>query len=101
MAMLPWNMISPMVWPSWGDRKSTRLNSSHLVISYAVFCLKKKNHTHVASRQRQHRHILPQHGALMEVALLQPSPDPQHHRAAIGTLLRLACGWRYHPLDTH
>src|SRR5256885_12890200 len=31
------------------DRKSTRLNSSHLVISYAVFCLKKKNtspHTH-------------------------------------------------------
>src|ERR1022692_3839658 len=26
----------------WTDRKSTRLNSSHLVISYAVFCLKKK-----------------------------------------------------------
>src|SRR5256885_13213491 len=35
----------------WGrgcrqDRKSTRLNSSHLVISYAVFCLKKKKHQH-------------------------------------------------------
>src|SRR5256885_12118618 len=28
--------------PGAGDRKSTRLNSSHLVISYAVFCLKKK-----------------------------------------------------------
>src|SRR2546426_7709411 len=28
------------------DRKSTRLNSSHLVISYAVFCLKKKKITH-------------------------------------------------------
>src|SRR2546426_11157837 len=28
--------------PRWRDRKSTRLNSSHLVISYAVFCLKKK-----------------------------------------------------------
>src|SRR2546426_3624381 len=29
--------------PNWRqDRKSTRLNSSHLVISYAVFCLKKK-----------------------------------------------------------
>src|SRR2546430_13348808 len=27
------------------DRKSTRLNSSHSQISYAVFCLKKKNHT--------------------------------------------------------
>src|SRR5256885_10970209 len=29
-----------------GDRKSTRLNSSHLVISYAVFCLKKKRRPH-------------------------------------------------------
>src|SRR5256885_2640526 len=29
--------------PEKKDRKSTRLNSSHLVISYAVFCLKKKN----------------------------------------------------------
>src|SRR5437899_10143299 len=29
-----------------GDRKSTRLNSSHLGISYAVFCLKKKRRTH-------------------------------------------------------
>src|SRR3712207_8541745 len=28
------------------DRKSTRLNSSHANISYAVFCLKKKNHHH-------------------------------------------------------
>src|SRR3712207_8477946 len=28
--------------PSWSDRKSTRLNSSHANISYAVFCLKKK-----------------------------------------------------------
>src|SRR2546426_8031325 len=33
------------------DRKSTRLNSSHLVISYAVFCLKKKNEQERA-RQR-------------------------------------------------
>src|SRR5207249_7141704 len=29
--------------PHGGDRKSTRLNSSHVSISYAVFCLKKKN----------------------------------------------------------
>src|SRR5690625_5741432 len=27
----------------WADRKSTRLNSSHVAISYAVFCLKEKN----------------------------------------------------------
>src|SRR5205807_3798176 len=31
------------------DRKSTRLNSSHLVISYAVFCLKKKKDIHMLS----------------------------------------------------
>src|SRR5207253_11170846 len=31
------------LWRRWsGDRKSTRLNSSHVAISYAVFCLKKK-----------------------------------------------------------
>src|SRR2546426_6950782 len=32
------------------DRKSTRLNSSHLVISYAVFCLKKKNNNALGER---------------------------------------------------
>src|SRR5256885_3089049 len=32
--------------PAARDRKSTRLNSSHLVISYAVFCLKKKNRSY-------------------------------------------------------
>src|SRR6266496_413001 len=34
------------------DRKSTRLNSSHVEISYAVFCLKKKNSTPTRSRSR-------------------------------------------------
>src|SRR2546426_2992208 len=34
--------------PAHRDRKSTRLNSSHLVISYAVFCLKKKNKCDIA-----------------------------------------------------
>src|SRR5688500_20013536 len=37
-----------------GDRKRTRLNSSHLVISYAVFCLKKKN-TREKLEMDQHR----------------------------------------------
>src|SRR5256885_8097166 len=36
------------------DRKSTRLNSSHLVISYAVFCLKKKKKT---DKTKLHMHI--------------------------------------------
>src|SRR2546426_5969654 len=34
------------------DRKSTRLNSSHLVISYAVFCLKKKKNTEQSVRSQ-------------------------------------------------
>src|SRR2546426_4593977 len=39
--------VDPGNPPSDRDRKSTRLNSSHLVISYAVFCLKKKKKTFV------------------------------------------------------
>src|SRR5258705_1677425 len=35
------------------DRKSTRLNSSHLGISYAVFCLKKKKHMYVTGVSRE------------------------------------------------
>src|SRR5256885_9751968 len=42
---------------AFGDRKSTRLNSSHLVISYAVFCLKKKKkHNTTAASTSRHRH---------------------------------------------
>src|SRR5437667_7290129 len=45
---------------AWGtaliDRKSTRLNSSHITISYAVFCLKKKK-KHI----RHHIHLKPTH----------------------------------------
>src|SRR5256885_13161966 len=37
------------------DRKSTRLNSSHLVISYAVFCLKKKKKENFDTAYRLHR----------------------------------------------
>src|SRR3989442_4359573 len=35
--------VQTAVWLVRADRKSTRLNSSHVRISYAVFCLKKKN----------------------------------------------------------
>src|SRR5574344_2604409 len=47
-----------------GDRKSTRLNSSHQIISYAVFCLKKK------TEYRQHRHTHNQ-------PLREPKPPPR------------------------
>src|SRR6516162_11313755 len=51
----------PYSWPRrrGSDRKSTRLNSSHLVISYAVFCLKKKKfqvlvrHLFISNRDQQ------------------------------------------------
>src|SRR2546426_5619326 len=36
------------------DRKSTRLNSSHLVISYAVFCLKKKKKENINKNSYKH-----------------------------------------------
>src|SRR5256885_5905165 len=47
------------------DRKSTRLNSSHLVISYAVFCLKKKKLSH---------RLLPRKPNTHPRALLAPTP---------------------------
>src|SRR3712207_7359481 len=37
----PWDLLQPQDATSRQDRKSTRLNSSHANISYAVFCLKK------------------------------------------------------------
>src|SRR5437667_7650576 len=37
-----WGFRDPTLNGIGGDRKSTRLNSSHITISYAVFCLKKK-----------------------------------------------------------
>src|SRR5258708_20488660 len=36
------------------DRKSTRLNSSHQIISYAVFCLKKKNKTKIHTQHKEY-----------------------------------------------
>src|SRR5256885_13312105 len=50
--------------PSWwrADRKSTRLNSSHLVISYAVFCLKKKKTSDRRNHIGQSQHTIDRHG---------------------------------------
>src|SRR5256885_12383331 len=47
-ALAAWLLSCAVPVLAAGDRKSTRLNSSHLVISYAVFCLKKKKQYHIA-----------------------------------------------------
>src|SRR2546426_3566769 len=55
------------------DRKSTRLNSSHLVISYAVFCLKKKKTKpgHTASELSIHLDGLARRSPLSQLQLLR------------------------------
>src|SRR5256885_3722898 len=47
-----YNFLGLSVGINLPDRKSTRLNSSHLVISYAVFCLKKKKKQTCSTRPR-------------------------------------------------
>src|SRR6266851_8773138 len=44
-----------------GDRKSTRLNSSHITISYAVFCLKKKKTAELRHNQVEGRNLSQQY----------------------------------------
>src|SRR2546429_4727171 len=51
------NLLSRVLCPPGEDRKSTRLNSSHGYISYAVFCLKKKNIA--ISHERCVTHVCP------------------------------------------
>src|SRR5256885_5435938 len=56
-----------------GDRKSTRLNSSHLVISYAVFCLKKKKHLDPYLKPIAHLKLLP-HPPPILLSLIDTTP---------------------------
>src|SRR2546430_3650621 len=74
------------------DRKSTRLNSSHSQISYAVFCLKKKKNTSdVSSETHSSAVAIPVHRSLyvcVTCALAAPSPLPLVHVARLlGALL--------------
>src|SRR2546422_7875430 len=54
-----------------GDRKSTRLNSSHGYISYAVFCLKKKNSKR--TKHQKHQESTPQAKSALTDALWSAS----------------------------
>src|SRR2546430_12156342 len=69
LSAVPRARLTALVRQLLEDRKSTRLNSSHSQISYAVFCLKKKNnqlksqsHTHTHTN-RTHPPYVRQHGA--------------------------------------
>src|SRR5205085_9215848 len=61
LAAPPGSLCGRACSPAPSDRKSTRLNSSHSQISYAVFCLKKKKkdeHHNLAFRQLSLQHII-------------------------------------------
>src|SRR2546430_12154411 len=72
------------------DRKSTRLNSSHSQISYAVFCLKKKKKEHHHQMLRDHirpRHLLAPARAL-NTHTLRPPPRQRHRSFVSASLVR-------------
>src|ERR1039457_6353976 len=73
-----------------GDRKSTRLNSSHLVISYAVFCLKKKHQRHSWQDRRAGSPPPAQSAADRRRGLGSVGLSTPHVRAACR---RLVCPW--------
>src|SRR5205807_7766791 len=64
-----------------GDRKSTRLNSSHLVISYAVFCLKKKNTTDELTRTLHKLIYGPDPPPIPSPFFMATKPSPLKRRA--------------------
>src|SRR3989440_868739 len=73
--------VKPWVTPYLRDRKSTRLNSSHDQISYAVFCLKKKNN-------RQSLEAIPG-----TPSRPQPKPLTVTRRFTLTTFRRHRSGW--------
>src|SRR5256885_11572394 len=60
------------------DRKSTRLNSSHLVISYAVFCLKKNKDQHHGHAERRHTVVALAAALLRKDPAVQPRFEAEH-----------------------
>src|SRR3989454_10803541 len=78
------------------DRKSTRLNSSHLVISYAVFCLKKKKQAPRRHRdpRRPWSYIPPRRGAVRRAAGCRTARDDHSYLAAQS--VRPYCGVVWH-----
>src|SRR5437667_2910347 len=79
------------------DRKSTRLNSSHITISYAVFCLKKKKHKNYRNHASRITHVPPstvQHQVSQHKAIPTKNPFPPGQKNH--TLLATPAGVRPH-----
>src|SRR3989440_9110749 len=75
--------VSGIVLPDTArDRKSTRLNSSHDQISYAVFCLKKKKKSHPPAAHKLD--IVHQQGALTLDNYNSLAPPPRHSLSGCG-----------------
>src|SRR5258708_24281464 len=69
---LPFRNVAGVTQGDGLDRKSTRLNSSHQIISYAVFCLKKKKITHNV-------YLLPTSRVPRKPGRRPRIPSPSHH----------------------
>src|SRR2546430_7554086 len=84
-----WSVVECVAHLNITDRKSTRLNSSHSQISYAVFCLKKKKNISMSSYQ-SHNNSLP--------TTIHPRPSaplyPPYWCAASSIILLLADSYR-------
>ena len=64
------------------DRKSTRLNSSHTVISYAVFCLKKKKHkSHIPPPLHTPQYHITPYTPSLTISLITLSPYLSQHQS--------------------
>src|SRR2546427_8813692 len=73
VATVHWQSAQAYAWPLGlaavaGDRKSTRLNSSHSQISYAVFCLKKKKSKQEAAQWVPKHHYVHGHELMEQLA---------------------------------
>src|SRR5688572_8495583 len=68
-----------------GDRKSTRLNSSHSQISYAVFCLKKKTNSESAARPPALRGCAPRHPRGVAPGRRRLTDGTRRHRSLAGS----------------
>src|SRR5258708_15330038 len=86
----PFAGISPPIAKNFRlDRKSTRLNSSHQIISYAVFCLKKKKK--VPSSQRKGAFMNVSHQIIGSAVVLSEHSILGRHTVHVAEVVSLVC----------